>query len=159
VKQTVYIETTIISYLAAWPSNDLIRAAQQRTTLDWWRDQRDRFDVLCSELVVLECSGGDPQAAVERLKAIQNIPLLPLTPAATKVADALLAAKAIPLNASRDAAHVGICAVHGVSFLLTWNFKHLANAKMQDRIRETCIAEGYEPPIICSPDALSEDES
>jgi hypothetical protein len=114
--------------------------------------------LLCSELVILECSSGDQEAAADRLRAIRGIPLLPLTAAATKIADALLTAKAIPANASRDAAHVGICAAHGVSFLLTWNFKHLANARMQDSIRETCVREGYEPPVICSPEALAEDE-
>lgn len=158
MKPTVYIETTIVSYLTAWPSTDLIRAAQQQTTQLWWKQQRDRFDLLCSELVILECSAGDQQAAADRLKAIQGIPLLPLTQEATRVADAILAARAIPANGSRDAAHVGICAVHGVEFLLTWNFKHLANAQMQDSIREACMAQGYSPPIICSPDALSEDE-
>ena len=62
------------------------------------------------------------------------------------------------LNASRAsfALHVGICAVNGLAYLLTWNFRHLANAQMQDTIREACEAQGYGAPIICSPDALFE---
>src|SRR5450432_2405502 len=138
MKSTVYLETTIISYLTARTSRDLIRAAQQRITQDWWKTERNRFDLVCSELVILECTAGDKRAAADRLRVIQPIPLLALTEPATQLADALLAARAIPGKASRDAAHVGICAVHGVSFLLTWNFKHLANAQMQDRIREVC---------------------
>jgi len=157
MNSTVYIETTIISYLTAWPSRDLVRAAQQRTTREWWDTQRQRFDVMCSELVVLECSAGDHAAAGDRLAAIQELPLLELTEPATQIADALLLAGAIAQKASRDAAHIGICAVHGISFLLTWNFKHLANARMQDKIREVCIAEGYAAPVICTPDALFED--
>lgn len=159
MKPTVYVETTIVSYLTAWQSRDLIRAAQQRTTQEWWNTERPRFDLVCSELVILECSGGDQIAAAERIKAIEGIPFLPLTEAATQLADALLAAGAIPGKASRDAAHVAICAVHGISFLLTWNFKHLANAQMQDRIREVCANSGYVAPIICSPDALFEEAS
>ena len=155
-KPGVYIETTIVSYLTAWPSGDLIRAAHQKTTQDWWT-QRDQFDVVCSELVILESAAGDPAAAADRLKALQGMPLLPLTQAATDLADALLAQGAIPRSASRDAAHVGICAVHGVSFLLTWNFAHLANARMQDRIRQICLDQRYSPPVICSPEALLED--
>ena len=88
---------------------------------------------------------------------LQGIPVLPLTQSATDLADALVAASAIPQNASRDAAHVGICAVNGVSFLLTWNFAHLANARMQDRIRQVVVDHGFSPPVICSPEALLED--
>jgi hypothetical protein len=156
-KPSVYIETTIVSYLTAWSSRDLIRAAQQRTTREWWDTRRERFDLMCSELVIIECSAGDATAAAERLNVIKGMPLLALTEPATRLADALLAAGAIPRKASRDAAHVGICAVHGVSFLLTWNFKHLLNAQMQDKIREVCVAAGYAAPVICTPDALFED--
>src|SRR6266436_4393589 len=127
---TVYIETTIISYLTAWPSRDIVRAAQQQTTREWWETRRDRFELLSSELVVIECSTGDPTAAAERLKVLNALPLLlAVTEAATKLADALLAAGAIPAVASRDALHVGICASSGVNYLLTWNFRHLANAQ------------------------------
>jgi hypothetical protein len=84
--------------------------------------------------------------------------MLRATERAAQVAEALLEAQALPRNASRDALHVGICAVYGVSFLLTWNFRHLANARMQDHIREACYASGFACPTICSPEALFEDE-
>jgi len=157
VKTRVYIETTIVSYLMAWPSRDVVRLAQQQATRDWWDTQRDRFEAVCSELVVLECAAGDRAAARGRLKAISTLPILALTEPATELADALLAAHAIPISAARDAAHVAICAAHRVPFLLTWNFKHLANAQMQDKIREVCIANQYPAPVICSPEALFED--
>lgn len=157
MQPTVYVETTIISYLAAWPSRDVIRFAQQQTTRDWWESQVPRFNVVCSELVVLECAAGDQVAAAERLRVLAPLPVLKLTGSATQVAEALLGAKAIPRAAARDAAHIGICAVHQVPFLLTWNFKHLANAQMQDSIREVCIAEGYPAPVICTPEELFEE--
>jgi len=158
MKPTVYIETTIVSYLTAWPSNDPVRAGHQKSTQDWWKTASDQFELLCSELVLMEASGGDSNASAARLEALKGIPVLPLTQAATELADALLAAGAIPKTAARDAAHIGICAVNGVSFLLTWNFTHLANPWMQHRIQEVCISRGYAPPVICSPEALLEDQ-
>jgi len=155
MKPNVYIETTIVSYLTAWPSRDIVRAAQQQTTHEWWATRRDQFEVLSSELVIIECSAGDPTAASERLKLLNALPaLLAVTEAATELADALVSAGAIPTVASRDALHVGICASSGVNYLLTWNFRHLANAQMQDRIREVCESGGYAAPTICAPDAL-----
>jgi hypothetical protein len=155
----VYIETTIIGLLTAWPSRDLVMAGHQRTTRDWWDTRRERFDVFSYQLVVLECSAGDAVAAAERLAVLAGIPVLDVTDPATELADALLAANAFPGVASRDALHVGIAAVNGMAYLLTWNFRHLANATMQDKIREVCEAHGYKCPVICSPDALFEDES
>src|SRR5438067_8850520 len=108
-KSTVYIETTIVSYLTAWPSRDLIRLAQQQITHDWWNTQRQRFDLYSSELVTIEAAAGDASAAAERMKVLRTLPLLPLTDVASRIADALVAARAIPENASRDGAHVGIC--------------------------------------------------
>lgn len=155
---TVYIETTIVSYLTAWPSRDLVRAAQQRTTREWWDTQRQRFDLLSSQLVVIECAAGDPASASERLKVLQGLPLLALEQPATALGAALVAAGAIPGVAMRDALHVGVCATNGIDYLLTWNFRHLANARMQDSIREVCEDCGYGPPAICSPDALFVEE-
>jgi hypothetical protein len=155
-KPTVYIETTVVSYLTAWPSRDVVRAGQQRTTREWWDTQRERFDLLSSELVQLECAAGDPFAAADRLTLLKDIRVLDVTEEATAVADALTTAGAIPAVASRDALHVGVCAVNGVQYLLTWNFRHLANAQMQDSIRQTCEGLGYKGPTICSPDALFE---
>jgi hypothetical protein len=157
MRPTVYVETTIISYLTAWPSRDIIRLAQQQRTRDWWDSQLPRFNVVCSELVLLECAAGDQVAAADRLGVLAPLPILRITESATMVAEALLVAGAIPRVAARDAAHVGICAVHQIPFLLTWNFKHLANAQMQDNIREVCSAQGHPAPVICTPEELFED--
>src|SRR5437588_9710250 len=73
MKPTVYVETTIPSYLTAWPSRDLVRAAHQQITREWWA-RRDRFDLYASRLVVQECQGGDPEAAADRLAALAGIP-------------------------------------------------------------------------------------
>jgi hypothetical protein len=156
MSQSVYIETTVVSYLTAWPSRDLVRAAQQRLTQEWWVRKRPHFELYTSELVLLESAAGDAAAAATRLSALDGIPVLAVTDAATAIADSLLAAGAIPTAASRDALHVGICAANGIDFLLTWNFRHLANAAMRDKIDEACELAGHRPPVICAPDALLE---
>jgi hypothetical protein len=154
---SVYLETTFVSYLTAWPSRDLVRAAQQQTTREWWDTQRPRFDLFTSELVSLECAAGDRQAAADRLAVLARLPGLATTPAATELASALVAAGAVPSIASRDALHIGICATNGVNYLLTWNFRHLANAALRAKINDGCRSSGYEPPIICTPEELFED--
>jgi hypothetical protein len=153
---TVYIETTVVSYLTAWPSRDLVRAAHQQITREWWAAQRQRFELYTSEVVRIEAAAGDATAAAERLVALDPLPLLDVTPAATALAGALIAEQAFPPNEARDALHVAVATVHGMDYLLTWNFKHIANAQMQDRIVEVCQRHGYRPPVICSPEALSE---
>ena len=109
---------------------------------------------MTSELVLIESAAGDAVASAERAAALAGLPVLAASDAATAVAEALLARGAIPAVASRDALHVGICAANGVDFVLTWNFRHLANAALRDRIDEACEAQGYHPPVICAPDGL-----
>ncbi len=46
---SVYIETTIPSYLTAIPSRDLVVAGHQQVTHAWWRTAKDQFDVFMSE--------------------------------------------------------------------------------------------------------------
>ena len=80
MKSTVYIETTIVSYLTAWPAHDVVLLAHQIQTREWWQTRRDRYDLVCSEVVEREASAGDPAAAAERLKIIQTLPLLAIAP-------------------------------------------------------------------------------
>lgn len=87
MKSRVYIETTIPSYLTAWPSRDLIRAAHQQITREWWAN-RESFELYASRLVVQECRAGDPRAAADRLAAMADIPLLEATPEAAALAEA-----------------------------------------------------------------------
>lgn len=155
--QSVYIETTIVSYLAAWRSRDLIRAAQQQMTHEWWADQRSFFELYTSEIVVIEASAGDPAAAAERLKTLQPLPFLRLTNAALILADALISGAALPIVAHRDAQHIAIAAMNGLDFLLTWNCRHLANAVLRNRIEMVCESAGYRAPIICTPEELKGD--
>src|SRR5438309_11532938 len=99
MKPTVYVETTIPSYLTAWPSRDLVRAAHQQITREWWA-RRDGFDLYSSRLVVQECQAGDAQAAADRLAALAGIPLLEQEAAMGELAEALVRDVPLPAKAA-----------------------------------------------------------
>jgi hypothetical protein len=153
MKPTVYIETTIPSYLTAWPSRDLVRAAHQQITREWWA-RRQGFDLYSSRLVVQECQAGDAQAAADRLAALAGIPLLELEAAVEEVAEALVRGVPLPAKAAADALHIATAAVHGMHYLLTWNCTHIANVALRPQIEAVCRAAGFEPPLICTPEEL-----
>jgi len=158
MKPRVYLETTIPSYLTAWPSRDLVRVAHQQITRDWWDRRRAEFELYISQVVLRECQAGDATAAAERLKILQDLPLLEQTEEATRLAQALVDRVPLPERAAVDALHVAIAAVHGVDYLLTWNCTHIANATLRDPIESVCRENGYEPPAICTPDELLAEE-
>jgi hypothetical protein len=153
MKPTVYIETTIPSYLTAWPSRDLIRAAQQQLTREWW-ERRDQFELCTSVLVLRECQDGDPTAAAERMAALQGIPVLDVSVEAGRLGTVLLREVPLPAKAMADSLHIAVAALHGVQYLLTWNCRHIANAVLRPRIEAICRAAKCEPPLICTPDEL-----
>jgi len=153
VKRRVYIETTVISYLTALPTRDLVRAAHQQITSEWWAE-REAFELFVSDAVLAEVRMGDPAAAARRLAAIDGVTILAATDDARALAEALLAASAMPAKAAVDAVHVAVAALNGMEFLLTWNCAHIANALMRPRIEEVCRDAGFEPPTICTPEEL-----
>jgi hypothetical protein len=156
MKRRVYIETTIPSYLTAWPSRDLVRAAHQQITREWWAS-RGKYELYSSRLVVRECQAGDEQAAADRLASIAGIPLLEQTVETAPLAEALLRDVPMPEKAASDALHIATAAVHGMHYLLTWNCTHIANVTFRAQIEAVCRAAGYEPPLICTPEELTEE--
>lgn len=150
MKPTVYVETTIPSYLTAWASRDVVRAGEQQVTRDWWA-RRDGYELRVSSLVLLECGAGDPSAAAARLAALDGVPVLAQTSEAEGLATALLREVPLPDRAGADALHIAIAAVNGVAYLVTWNCTHIANATLRPRIEALCRRAGYEPPVICTP--------
>jgi len=154
MKKSVYVESSVISYLTSRPSNDLIKSARQAITDNWWQNQKDKFEVYVSELVELEISKGNPEAANLRLKVTEDIPNLDISSQAKEIAKELIKTKAVPENSTEDALHIAIATVHGVQFLLTWNFKHINNAEKKSKINHVLQELGYVPPILCSPEEL-----
>ena len=153
-KKTVYIETSIVSYLTAKPSSDLLAAAWQKVTIDWWDTQRDRFDLFASDIVIEEAGKGDDIAAARRLKALDEIPLLAVTNEVILFSEAIILAGAIPQKAIGDSLHIALSAVHGLDYLLTWNYRHIDNAETKPLIRKICQENKYGYPEICTPQEL-----
>ena len=154
MKSRLYLETTIPSYLTSRPSRDLIIAGHQQITREWWETRRDNFQLFISQLVVDEAGAGDPEAARKRLKVLQGLSLLDITPEVAELASNILASGKIPRKAAADAAHIAIAAVQGMDFLVTWNCVHIANATIAKALALICREHGCECPVICTPEAL-----
>ena len=154
---SVYLETSVISYLVSRPSRDLQVAAHQLTTQDGWTDRRNKFECSVSQVVIDEASAGDPTEAAKRLAAIQGLPVLALVDETRVLTQAILAAGVIPPRAARDAAHMAVAAVHEIDYLQTWNCKHLANAQIMRKMEQVCETLGWQLPVMCTPEELMED--
>jgi len=148
---TVYIETSIVSYASAWPSREIETAALQQQARDWWSLERPKFDLVTSQLTLDEASAGDATAAADRLKLLAALPLVDINPDTEALAARLLAAHTMPQKAAADALHVAAAALGGVEYLLTLNCKHIANAYELPRIYALLDREGLGRMLICTP--------
>jgi len=155
----VYIETSIISYLRQNPSSQVVTAARQVLTHRWWNDERANYQLVVSQYVIDEGSAGDPTLAADRLQALDGIPLLPHDPEIPRIADEIMAIGVLPPNAQVDALHIATVAHHRVQYLLTWNCRHIANAKILPRIHGVLKHLGIPIPIICTPEELLGDDT
>jgi hypothetical protein len=149
--ETVYIETTIVSYLVANPHRDPILAAHQQLTRQWWQDPRSAFHCLVSDETLAEAARGDTELAQLRLEALEGLPTLPITAEVETLAEAILQSGSLPATARSDAIHVVAATLAGVDFLLTWNCRHLANPHLQKQLRALLTARGLSLPEICTP--------
>ena len=156
MKPTVYLETSIIGYLAMRPSRDLLVAANQQMTRDWWDNHRHKYEPVVSRFVIDECAKGDSTAAQERRTFLDQLPRLELPPGVKPLAEALISRVPLPVKATLDALHISAAAINSVEYLLTWNCRHIANAALRRKIDSTCRDLGYEPPLICTPQELME---
>ena len=78
MSETVYIETTIIGYLTARPSNNLILMANLESTRQWWETRRAQFTLYISQVVLDEVARGDAEIATRRLEILRDFPCLKL---------------------------------------------------------------------------------
>lgn len=154
---SVYLETTIPSYLTAWPSRSLVAAAHQAITREWWTLRRADFELCVSQLVIAEISAGDATAARLRLDSITGIPTLPMTDEVEWIASEMERLGLVPPSAAADAFHVGYASAHSIDYLLTWNCRHIANAERLPAIRTFLQQNGFSIPIVCTPEELMGD--
>ena len=154
MKPKVYLETSFISYLTGRLSSDLTNLQRQLSSQRWWVAERERVDLFISQPVYDECARGDEVAARARLNLIAQVPLLPLNKQIMDLAQQLLQPGAFPRKAETDAIHLAIATSYGCEYLLTWNFKHINNARVKRAATFIIQSHGYEPPTICTPDEL-----
>jgi hypothetical protein len=150
MKPKAYIETSIVSYLTAWQSRDLVLAAHQQVTREWWAG-RENFELFASQFVLDEAAAGDENAAASRLTALAETAVLEVREDAIALAETLITGGGLPAHARVDALHVAMATVHGMDYLLTWNCRHIANAALRGKIEALCREAGFEPPTICTP--------
>lgn len=151
---TVYIETSIVSYLRQKPSTQVVAAARQLLTHRWWNVERGNYELVVSQYVIDEASAGDPALATERLELLRGVQVLPDAPDIPRIADEIMALGLLPSNAQVDALHIAAVAHHRIPYLLTWNCKHIANARILPRIHAVLADLGIPIPIICTPEEL-----
>ncbi len=156
---TLYIETSIVSYLRQRPSSQVVMAARQLLTHQWWNNHRGDYELVTSQYVLDEASDGDPVLAAERLQSLDGIPLLPLDPRIGIIADEIMSRAILPPNATVDALHIAMVAHHQIEYLLTWNCKHIANARILPRIHGVLTDLECPIPIICTPEEMVDDDS
>jgi hypothetical protein len=149
--ETVYIETTIVSYLVAEASRDVVTAGQQQATRDWWRFRRRLFQCVTSDETLVEVSRGDQQQAALRLTALTGLPVLPISTDIEKPAAEFLNTGALPPGARSDAVHLAAASCASIDYLLTWNCRHLANAQILRRLEREAASRGWDLPTVCTP--------
>lgn len=155
----IYIESTIPSYVVARPARDLLQAARQQLTKDWWELRREKHELFTSQVVLDEIAAGDAVGAQQRLELVADLKLLDLTDDANLLTKDILRSGSLPPTADRDAAHIALATVHEMDILLTWNCRHIANAAIQSRLRRLIEAAKFDLPVICTPEELMEDDN
>jgi len=153
-KPSVYIETSIVSYLAADPSRHPVTLRNQQLTHAWWNTRREEYALYTSKFVVEEAADGNPAMARARLSLLQGIDLLDVDDEITELAAVVMKEVGLPPRASTDALHVATTTVRGMAYLLTWNCRHIANPALKSRLERSCRRRGYDLPTLCTPTNL-----
>lgn len=155
-KQTVYIETTVVSYLTARPSRDIVVAAHQQLTIEWWEQSLPFLEPFISIIVVEETSRGDEDASKLRLERIKNFPVLEITDEVRDLANLYFDGIPIPEKARADTYHLALATFHGMDFLVSWNLSHILNVRVRMVIQNINLQHGVNTPMICTPEELME---
>ena len=156
MKPSVYVETTIISYLTSRPSRDLVVAAHQQITADWWENVRSEVECYISPFVIQEVSRGDKEMVKRRLEAAQGMSVLALNGDIQRLAEEYVAAIKLPERATLDAFHLAIAAWYKVDYVLSWNCKHIASGRVQKLLQGVNGELNIHTPILCTPEELME---
>lgn len=153
---TVYLETTIPSYLAAFPSRDLIVAAHQQITHEWWRTAAARFELYISEAVLDEINAGDAEAAARRRDIVRELSILRLTDDVATLTEVYDDRLGLQGRARADLVHIAFAVAYQMDYLVTWNCRHIANGETIRRLVEVNSEISRATPVILTPEELLE---
>lgn len=153
---TIYLETTIPSYLVARPSRDLIVAAHQQITHDWWRDVREHFDIYISEIVLTEIRVGDQNLAARRLAIVEKLPILQVNDEVQNLVNIYAQRLGLTGRAQSDLPHIAFAVAYAMDYLVTWNCAHIANGAVIRRLMDINSELQCHTPIIVTPEELLE---
>ncbi|MDR0656451.1 MAG: type II toxin-antitoxin system VapC family toxin [Treponema sp.] len=152
-KKSLYIETTIPSYATAKDSRDVLKLGKQIVTRAFWKDERHKFDLCTSEVVLDECGCGDPDAVRRRLEFLAGIKELPITDEVNTLAEIYQKLLGIPDRAKVDCVHLAVCVTYHVDILLTWNCAHLG-WMVQNQAVKYNEKYGFWTPALATPDNI-----
>ena len=153
-KPSVYLETTVVSYFTARDSRDLLLAAHQQITREWFREQRNHYALFVSDLVYLEAENGDADAVRRRIQVLDTCAVLAESGEIRQLADIYARGIPLPPRAAVDALHMALATWHRMEYLLTWNCRHIANASNRRRLEGLNTRLGLPSPTICTPEEL-----
>lgn len=154
-KPTVYVETTIPSYLTSEPSRDLIVAANQQLTHTWWKKAEEKYVFVTSESVIDEASQGNPEMAVKRVAILESLEILPLNDDVTELIEFYHRRLGLTGAAMRDLVHIAYSVAYNVECLATWNCSHIANSQVITRLQRLNESLGRATPMIATPHVLA----
>ena len=154
MKKLVYIESSVISYLTAKLSRDLIIAAYQTITKDWWDSELKKHECFISDFVLDEISRGDIHASQARLDAVKGFKKLGLNETVFNLVKEYQKKLNIPERAHLDLYHLALSVGNGMDYVLSWNFKHIANAYVREKLTKINSLLGLRTPTICTPEEL-----
>jgi hypothetical protein len=157
-KKKIYLESSVISYYANRRSHNFIVAAYQEITQEWWGNELPKYNAFISQFVIDEIERGDTNQAENRMKAIANFPLVELTDQVLELAERYLSKLSIPRKSRIDAFHIAASVVNGMDFIVSWNFHHIANVFVKEKIRKINDNLGIFTPEICTPEELIDEK-
>ena len=155
MKPRIYVETSVISYLAARPSSDAINATRQHFSYQLWQKRR-QLDLLVSDAVLTEVQIGDDDAVRNRLVYCNALALLDVHRDVEDMVMHLLRKKAVPAKAFTDAVHIAIATLHKVQFIASWNFRHIVGAVARRKIELALTEVTPFVPVIATPEEILE---
>jgi predicted nucleic acid-binding protein len=156
MKPTVYLETSVISYLFVKPSRHSLHAAHHQLTVDWWQQIQPQVDCFISSFVMEEISKGDIQTAQRRVKAVSHLPVLQHHDEIEQLAHTYFTALSLPKKAELDAFHLATAVWYKLDYLLSWNSKHIVGTRVKKIVQDLNRQYGRPTPIICTPEDFTE---